>query len=111
MSGQAACIAATARAGGEALADPAEVDGRAHLEPRPAGVAVELDCRARAPAVQTDGEARAQLLEGAVVAGRDQRRQDGGVIPAAGRVARVEGRGERGDQALVDVDPIADRPR
>jgi len=49
--------------GGEALADPAQVDRSTLFDAGGAGVEVDVDCRARAPPAQGGGRARAQLLE------------------------------------------------
>jgi hypothetical protein len=59
--------------GREALADTAEVDGCACLDPRAPGIEVDLDLGTGSPPVARAAVPLLELVEAAVVAGRDER--------------------------------------
>ena len=79
----------------EALAETAEVDRRAGFDPRPARAAVDIDRAPAAPAVERRGRAIGRALEGAVVAGGDERGKDRRVELPAG-VDRAQATRRRG---------------
>jgi hypothetical protein len=94
-------------AGGVALADSAQVDGGARLESCAAPPLVELDRRPRAPAFGHRCRPLLEQLEGAVVAGGDERGENRGIEAAAGVLAGAKRETENLEQPTTDGGPPA----
>ena len=80
---------------GEPLADTAQIDRGPLLDACAAAVDVQLDLGACTPAGGRPGGALVQLVEGPVVAGRDESRQDRRVVAPTGVLTCAQRRRER----------------